>query len=136
MVFADSAYWVALLNPGDQLHRSARALDQSLSKARIVTTEFVLAELLNFYAPRGRMVRAAAGELARHVLADTQIEVAACDRELFAAGLAFYARRPDKQYSLTDCLSMLIMRNRRITEALTEDQHFRQEGFVTLLEVG
>ena len=132
-IFVDANYWVALLNPKEQLHRRAIALEGSLEKARLLTTEFVLAEFLNFYAPRGPMLRIAAAELLSRILQDARIEVIVADRELFTAGLALYAKRPDKDYSLTDCISMVVMRRQRVTEVLTQDRHFRQEGFVTLL---
>lgn len=133
-IFADTSYWVALLNPADQLYQRARALDRRLIRARLFTTDLVLAEFLNFYASRGRMLRAAAGLLVSRILRDPQIQVVASDRELFEAGLGLYSKRPDQQYSLTDCVSMVVMRRRGIAEALTQDHHFRREGFVTLLE--
>jgi predicted nucleic acid-binding protein len=52
----------------------------------------------------------------------------------FLAGLALYERRPDKQYSLADCISMNIMRQNQIQEVLTHDRHFSQEGFIRLLD--
>jgi predicted nucleic acid-binding protein len=53
-------------------------------------------------------------------------------RELFLAGLDLYRARPDKGYSLTDCMSMLIMRREGLAEILTHDRHFEQEGFRAL----
>jgi len=132
-VFADASYWVALLNPHDQLHRRAKQLEGRLKPARLLTTEFVLAEFLNYYAPRRRALRLAASALTRSILVHPHIDVAGSDRELFAAGLALYASRPDNRYSLTDCVSMVVMKKRGAREALTQDQHFRQEGFLTLL---
>ena len=52
--------------------------------------------------------------------------------ESFLAGLALYKARADKGYSLTDCISMTAMRERNITEVLTHDRHFAQEGFTLL----
>ena len=53
-------------------------------------------------------------------------------RESFLSGLALYSARPDKRYSLTDCISMQTMRREGIDEALTSDRHFEQEGFQAL----
>ncbi|MBO1350323.1 MAG: type II toxin-antitoxin system VapC family toxin [Hormoscilla sp. GUM202] len=61
------------------------------------------------------------------------IEVVSHSAELFSAGLELYENRLDKGYSLTDCISMQVMRSRGITELLTQDRHFVQEGFVILL---
>lgn len=132
-VFADASYWVALLNPHDQLHRRAQALAGKLENADLVTTEFVLAEFLNFYAPRGAMLRSAAAELATRMFEDPRLEIVPSSRKLFAAGLVLYRARRDKRYSLTDCISMVVMRGRALEQVLTQDRHFRQEGFATLL---
>jgi len=69
----------------------------------------------------------------RAILNDPGVEVVAQSHESFLAGLALYERRPDKQYSLVDCISM-IMRQHRIQEILTHGRHFSQEGFARLLE--
>jgi predicted nucleic acid-binding protein len=53
-------------------------------------------------------------------------------RESFRSGVALYGARPDKGYSLTDCISMQTMRKEGLTEALTNDRHFEQEGFRAL----
>jgi uncharacterized protein len=63
----------------------------------------------------------------REILNDPGIEVVAQSHESFLAGLALYERRPDKEYSLADCISMNIMRQRRIRDVLTNDRHFAQE---------
>ena len=68
------------------------------------------------------------------ILSDPEIEVVAQSHESFLAGLALYERRPDKEYSLADCLSMNVMRQMQIQEILTHDRHFSQEeGFIRLL---
>jgi predicted nucleic acid-binding protein len=57
------------------------------------------------------------------------IEVVPQSRQTFLDALALYEARPDKDYSPTDCASMVTMRTRGITEILTRDAHFAQEGF-------
>jgi predicted nucleic acid-binding protein len=52
---------------------------------------------------------------------------------LFDAGLTLHAQRPDKEWSLTDCISFVVMEQRGIAEALAYDHHFEQAGFVALL---
>jgi predicted nucleic acid-binding protein len=70
----------------------------------------------------------------RAILNDPGVEAAARSHESFLAGLALYERRPDKQSSLVDCISMNVMRQHRIQEILTHGRHFSQEGFARLLE--
>jgi len=72
--------------------------------------------------------------LVLEILTDPAIEVVAQSHESFLAGLELYERRPDKDYSLPDCISMNVMRRKAIREILTNDRHFSQEGFVRLLD--
>lgn len=60
---------------------------------------------------------------------DPSVRVIEMTRARFLEGLALYTARPDKAYSLTDCISMDVMRRERLTDVLTNDHHFTQEGF-------
>ena len=131
-VFADTLYWLALFLPGDEWAESAHVAD--LSDAFLVTTEEVLSEFLTAVCARGDHSRRLACRSVREILNDPSVEVVAQSHESFLAGLALYERRPDKQYSLADCISMNVMRQQRIHEILTHDRHFSQEGFVRLLK--
>lgn len=64
---------------------------------------------------------------------DPRMDIEPASRQSFEAGCVLYESRPDKDWSLTDCISMSVMRDRVIHEALTADHHFRQAGFVTLM---
>jgi uncharacterized protein len=131
-VFADTLYWVAVFVPGDQWVEAARDVD--LSDATLVTTEEVLSEFLTGVCARGEQARRLACRYVREILGDAGVEVTAQSHESFLAGLALYERRPDKQYSLVDCISMNVMRQGRIREILTGDRHFSQEGFAVLMD--
>jgi uncharacterized protein len=100
----------------------------------LVTTEEVLTEFLAAVSSHGDHTRRLACRLVREILGDPRIQVAAQSHESFLAGLALYERRPDKEYSLTDCISMNVMRHRGIQDVLTNDRHFAQEGFKRLLD--
>jgi uncharacterized protein len=132
-VFADALYWVALTNPHDQWHQQALAASRTLQRVRLVTTEEVLVEYLNFLASAGSHLRRKAREAVRRMAQNPNVEIIPQTHENFQAGLNLYEQRPDKGYSLTDCISMLAMRSRGITEILTHDHHFAQEGFALLL---
>ena len=131
-VFADTLYWLAIVLPGDAWADAARGVD--CSDALLVTTEEVLSEFLTAVSAHGDHVRRLGCRLVREILNDTGIEVVAQSHESFLAGLALYERRPDKEYSLTDCISMNVMRQRQIQEILTHDRHFAQERFLRLLD--
>jgi uncharacterized protein len=131
-VFADTLYWLALFVTDDEWTEAARSVD--FSGVSLVTTEEVLSEFLTAVCARGDYSRRLACRLVREILDDPDVEVVIQSHESFLAGLALYERRADKQYSLTDCISMNVMRQQRVREVLTHDRHFSQEGFVRLLD--
>lgn len=133
VVFVDALYWIAQINRKDQWHERAMRAEATLAGARFVTTEAVLVEVLNYLGGYGPSVRRSAARVLRRVLEREDVEVVEQTRDDFLAGLALYEARPDKGYSLTDCISMKTMRERGITAVLTHDHHFAQEGFAVLL---
>ena len=132
-VFADTAYWIAITSRTDRHHQQARALRQSLPPVQLVTTDAVLLEFLAFFAGGGALIRRVAAQTVRGLANLPNVELLPLTRSLFLDGLALYEARLDKEYSLADCISMQIMRQRGLTEALTSDHHFAQEGFVVLI---
>jgi predicted nucleic acid-binding protein len=94
----------------------------------------VLAEFLAFYSAGGAVTRQRAAAKTRQILQDPQIDVLPPSQATLLDGLALYESRLDKHYSLTDCISMHMMRREGLTEVLTNDHHFTQEGFHILFE--
>ncbi len=132
-VFADAVYWVALVQRNDQWHTGAVKAAQTLRGGRVVTTEYVFDEFLAYFSDSGPMLRDIAARTVEQALADPAVTVVTQSRQSFLDGLALYKARGDKGYSLTDCISMLVMRAENLTEVLTHDEHFSQEGFTKLL---
>jgi len=129
-VCADASYYVALLSPRDQHHADAVRISGELRRP-IVVTEFVLIEVSNALAEVESRERAVA--LWSHLRSDPSVTIVAPITELVAQGLDLYARRSDKEWSLTDCISFVVMEERGLTDALTADHHFEQAGFIALL---
>ena len=132
-VFADTMYWIALASLHDQWHAAAIRVSRALAGVLIVTTEEVLAEFLAHFSGRGPAMRTAAVRFVEGIQADASILVREQSHQTFSHGLALYKARPDKGYSLVDCISMETMRREGITEVATHDAHFSQEGFSILL---
>lgn len=130
-VFADTGYWVALLNPRDQLHDKARSVSASLGQTRIVTSEMVLDELLATLSKP--VTRATVINAVSSILSNPNVEVVPQTSLQFREAFDLYKTRSDKEWSLTDCTSFNLMKERAITEALAYDIHFEQAGFVALL---
>ncbi|MBI3873193.1 MAG: type II toxin-antitoxin system VapC family toxin [candidate division Zixibacteria bacterium] len=131
-VFADSFYWVALYNKRDEYHGQTLSASKGLGSARIVTTDEVLIESANLFFQRTSLHNETI-VMIRTILKNPNVTAVAQTRKSFLDGLEFLEARPDKDYSLTDCISMNAMKRRGISEVLTHDRHFKQEGFKFLL---
>ena len=129
-VFADTSYYAAMLSTRDVAHEAAEQWSRSFT-GKVVTTEFVLIELGNGVRGAPRRTAFADFVIRLGTLPDTIIVPAAGD--LFRAGMDLFARRADKDWSVTDCVSFVVMKQRGLTEALTADRHFEQAGFKALL---
>jgi predicted nucleic acid-binding protein len=130
-VFADTYYFLALLDSSEKRHADAVAAARD-AELRIVTTEWVLAEFGDAYghpADRGDFIL-----LYRSLVNHPRVKIIPADTFLFQRGIDFFEQRLDKYWSLTDCLSFVSMRDEGITEALTGDKHFEQAGFKALLK--
>jgi predicted nucleic acid-binding protein len=132
-VFIDTAWLVALLDPRDNLNQRALALAGKLAEQRagLVTSDAVLLELANYFARSP--LRSHAAQWIAAFRADAGWDIAPVERALLGRAEARYARHRDKNWSLTDCHSMELMRERRIREVATTDAGFQQAGFRCLL---
>ena len=131
-VFVDTFYWVALLDPDDPDHDRVTAFDLAPERPSLVTTEEVLTEFLTYFCDRGTLFRRKAAAVAYALGDDPDVRLLPQTSRSFAAGLQLYAERLDKEYSLTDCISLATMRAEGMTESATADRHFEQEGFRAL----
>lgn len=130
-VFADTFYFIALMNPSDPAHQRAVAFSKSEGAAMVTTTESVLTELGNAVA-RSDARRSFRGFVHR-LKADPLCTVVPSTDNLFGSGIDLYHARPDKTWSLTDCMSFVVMKDHGLVHALTGDHHFEQAGFKALL---
>jgi predicted nucleic acid-binding protein len=131
-VFADTGYWIGLLNRRDHLHGKVVEVMRGLRATRVVTSEMVFTEFLNGASDDDNLRSVAAG-LVEQVRELGRVTVLPQTTEQFDAALQRYRKSSDKSWSLTDCASFLIMEERGIQAALTHDRHFAQAGFETLL---
>jgi predicted nucleic acid-binding protein len=132
-VFADTAYFVALVRERDQLHRQATNLQKHLP-GQLLTTEWILTEVANGLADSP--TRKEFIDLLSRLRGQTDVEIVSASHEHFQQGCELYARRKDKDWSLTDCISFVIMREYGIDTALTSDEDFEQAGFKRLMDPG
>ncbi|WP_367872665.1 type II toxin-antitoxin system VapC family toxin [Luteolibacter sp. Populi] len=126
----DAHYFLALLSSRDQDHAKAVTLSREWA-GEIVTTRWILAEVADgLSAPPTRGLAAA---FIRHLEENPFVRIEPVTEAQFTRGLDLYLSRPDKEWSLTDCISFVVMADEGLTQALTGDHHFEQAGFVALL---
>ncbi|ETW95526.1 MAG: hypothetical protein ETSY1_30245 [Candidatus Entotheonella factor] len=128
-LFADTFYWVALLNRRDRWNRRVVEFTDGLGMHHLITTDAICDEFLAHYSGAPRHLREQAAHTVRRLFGLEHVTVIEQNRAVFLAGLSLFEARPDKGYSLTDCMSMHMMRREGLTEILTNDHHFTQEGF-------
>ena len=125
-VFVDTYALIAWLNPRDDAH--AKVCDfLNGYRGVLLTTEWVLMEVADALA--GGKTRALVIEFLQTIRRDPNYEVLDFDSGIYDAGFKLFSSRPDKEWSLTDCISFAVMTERQLTDALTGDKHFTQAGY-------
>ena len=132
-VFIDTYHLVAVFNLKDRSHDWVVEIEAGLVAANLVTSETVLIEVINYFSGFRAEIKQNVVESVLDILVGDKIETVLHTHNAFLLGAELYAARLDKGYSLTDCILMNIMRERGITDILTNDHHFTQEGFNILL---
>lgn len=130
MTFADTAYFLALLNSRDEWHEAAVRHSQTVN-GPLITTTWVLVEIGDALATTSN--RQWFPDFVADLAASSLVRIIPADEDGFRRGTALYRARPDKEWSLTDCFSFDVMEELGVQEALTSDQHFVQTGFRALL---
>lgn len=127
--FIDTSYLLALELANDQNHHQAKRHWQQLTVKLppLVTTSYVFDEVVTYFNSRGHHQKAV--EIGSRLLHSPSVEFIQVDEELFYASWDYFQQYQDKRYSLTDCVSFVVMEQRSIQTALSFDQHFTQAGF-------
>jgi len=129
-VFVDTSYYLALINSLDQYHSTVCKWTSGFSGTSI-TTAWIIAELANAMSQTDN--RPFFLSLLRDLQSDARVTIVPPTKEYFERGLELYSRRSDKDWSLTDCISFLVMEEQGLKEAATLDRHFAQAGFNVLI---
>lgn len=130
--FLDAGYIIALEAEDDQNHRKALNHWKEFAKNLpvLITTTYVLDEILTFFNSRGRHAKAV--EIGKNLMSSQAVELIHVDEQLFNDGWQYFQKYDDKKYSLTDCISFVTVEKCQIKKALTFDKHFAQAGFVKI----
>ncbi|MGB8982653.1 MAG: PIN domain-containing protein [Anaerolineales bacterium] len=130
--FVDTWFWIALIDKKSDEHEQAESISREIGNENtlLLTSEMVFTELLAYFSKKEQCLREAASELVQELFQrDAQITIVHQTHDQFERALGRYRKFKDKQWSLTDCASMLIMDAHSITTAITNDHHFTQAGY-------
>ena len=133
IIFADASYWIALMNPRDKSHETAKSVSEELGNHQMVTSEMVLIELLDYMAEYGEEKRKEVVKMVKDIKTDPNMEIVRQTSEQFWAAVDYYESRLDKGWGVTDCASFQLMEARGMWEALSSDHDFEQAGFTILM---
>lgn len=131
-LFADTSYYLAIVN-ADDIDRQLAMQWSDRWRGRVVLKDYILMELGNALSSISR--RHHLVPLVESLKANRKVELIPANEELFERGLELFGQRPDKDWSLTDCISFVVMQDYGLTDALTTDHHFEQAGFRALLRL-
>ena len=122
--------WLSSIRKTQWHHRATSFL--TAFSGRLVTTDWVLMEVGDALAgtEKGRLEFVS---LRADLQSDPDVRILPSDPYLLHEAVALYQARLDKQWSLTDCTSFVVMQREGVHEALTGDRHFEQAGFAALL---
>ena len=129
--FGDTFYFLALLNPKDARHDAAVTFSRTHGR-EVVTTAWILTELADGLARRA--TRTTFKHMYDGLRADPATHIVGSSDDLWMQGRLLYESRADTDWSLTDCISFVVMEREKIIEAVTSDHHFEQAGFIALLK--
>lgn len=129
-ILVDTAYVLALVNERDQYHDRAQELADLFEGHDLLITDAVLLEIGNALA---RGFKEQAIEIITYFIESEEVEIFRHSSQIFDKAFALYKKYADKEWSLVDCISFIVMRERGIKQALTFDRHFEQAGFVAIM---
>lgn len=134
-IFVDTSGWANLADPSQAHHQLMVSLytEALRQRRKLVTINYVLAELVALMTSPMRFPRPAVVAFVQSIKASQDVEIVHVDVDLDNRAWRLLEQRLDKQWSLVDCSSFIIMQERGLTDALTTDHHFDQAGFVRLL---
>lgn len=130
-VFLDTSYLLALELSRDQNHPAAKQHWQKTiqSPPSFVTTSYVFDEVVTYFNSRGHHAKAV--QFGNSLVVSASVELVHVDEALFYEVWQYFQQHHDKNYSLTDCISFIVMKRLSASTAFTFDDDFVQAGFNT-----
>lgn len=135
-LFADTSGWGHLVDPTQSYHKLAARIYRVArqQKRRVITTNYVSAELVALLTSPLHIPRRSIIAFVEGLRTSPYVQIVLIDSTLEQQAWDFLKAHEDKDWSLVDCASFVVMKQRGIQESLTSDYHFEQAGFVRLLK--
>jgi uncharacterized protein len=135
-MLVDTSGWGNLIDPTQPFHAKAASLYRLArqEKHRIITTNYIISEVVALLTSPLRIPKSQIIAFIQSLKSSPYVEILHINPETDAQAWQLLTNRADKAWSLVDCSSFVIMQQEKITEALTNDHHFEQAGFVRLLK--
>lgn len=135
-IFVDTSGWGDLVDAQQQFHTETKTIYETAKRQRniLITTNYILAELASLLSSPLRIPRSRAVDFINSIRTSSVVDIVHINQQLDSRAWSLLVDRLDKNWSLVDCTSFVLMRQLDITEALTTDHHFEQAGFVRLLK--
>ena len=136
VIFVDTAGWGNLVDTLQKFHAETKTVYLSAKQngSRLVTTNYVIAELVALLSSPLRIPRTKSIKFIESIKSSALVDIIHIDEDLDAKSWDLLKNRADKNWSLVDCSSFVVMQENKIVEALTTDHHFEQAGFIRLLK--
>jgi uncharacterized protein len=135
-LFADTSGWANLIDISQPFHSNTAQIYKNArsQKRKIITTSYIISELVALLSSPLHIPRSQVIAFIEGLKNSPYVEVIYISQEIDTRAWELLTQRQDKEWSLVDCSSFVIMQQRKITEALTSDHHFEQAGFIRLLK--
>ena len=136
VIYVDTSGWGNLVDTLQEFHAETKTiyLNAKQNGSRLVTTNYVIAELIALLSSPLRIPRTKSIKFIESIKSSALVDIIHIDENLDAKSWELLKNRADKNWSLVDCSSFIVMQENKIVEALTTDHHFEQAGFVRLLK--
>lgn len=135
-VFADTSGWANFFVRTEPFHVIAAEMMNHWykNKFRIITSNYIILELIALLTSPLRIHRTHQIKIIETIRSASWVDIVHITSDLDDKSLTLFMERPDKTWSLVDCASFVVMRQRDISEAFTSDHHFEQAGFLRALK--
>ena len=135
-IYVDTSGWGNLVDTLQEFHAETKTIYLSAKQngSRLVTTNYVITELVALLSNPLRIPRNRSIKFIESIKSSSLVDIVHIDEDLDAKSWELLKNRADKNWSLVDCSSFIVMQKNKIVEALTTDHHFEQAGFVRLLK--